>query len=149
MKAFAVRTPGSFEALEVPIPTPGYGEVRVRIAACGVCHSDVFTVQNIYPGIVFPRTPGHEIAGSIDALGPGVTGVAVGDRVGVGWHGGHDGTCASCVHGDFITCENLNVSGISYDGGYGTPSTWSPANVLAPIPDGLHLRKPLRLSVPA
>jgi D-arabinose 1-dehydrogenase-like Zn-dependent alcohol dehydrogenase len=136
MKAMAVRTPGSIEALSVPIPAPGPGEVRVRIAACGVCHSDVFTVQNLYPGIGFPRTPGHEIAGTVDAVGPGVTSVVPGARVGVGWHGGHDGTCKSCIHGDFITCDNGKVPGISYDGGYAEFMV-APANVLAPIPDAL------------
>lgn len=135
MKAMAVRTPGSIEALSIPIPVPGPGEVRIRIAACGVCHSDAFTVQNVYP-IIFPRTPGHEIAGTVDTVGSGVTSVVPGARVGVGWHGGHDGTCRSCLHGDFITCDNGRIPGISYDGGYAEYMV-APANVLAPIPDAL------------
>jgi len=90
-------------------------------------------VQNLFPGIVFPRAPGHEIAGTVDALGPGVGSVATGARVGVGWHGGHDGTCLSCERGDFITCVNGKVPGISYDGGY-AQYVIAPADVLAPIP---------------
>jgi D-arabinose 1-dehydrogenase-like Zn-dependent alcohol dehydrogenase len=136
MRAMTVRVPGKLEPQETPIPSPGAGEVRVRVAACGVCHSDMYTVANLFPGIVFPRTPGHEIAGTVDALGPRVAGVALGARVGVGWYGGNDGTCASCLHGRFITCDNLKVPGIAYDGGYGE-YVIVPANVLAPIPDQL------------
>jgi D-arabinose 1-dehydrogenase-like Zn-dependent alcohol dehydrogenase len=136
MKLMLVRSPGSITAGEGPVPEPGPGEVRLRVHACGVCHSDVFTVLNLFPGIVFPRAPGHEIAGVVDALGAGVTNVAAGARVGVGWHGGHDGTCRSCERGDFITCTNLKVPGIAYDGGY-APYVVAPANVLAPIPDEL------------
>ncbi|HET9030273.1 MAG TPA: alcohol dehydrogenase [Candidatus Aquilonibacter sp.] len=120
----------------VPIQEPGAGQVRVRVRACGVCHSDFFTVQNMWPGLSFPRTPGHEIAGTIDAVGDGVQGWSVGDRVGVGWHGGHCGHCDRCRRGDFITCRNLQVPGMAYDGGYGD-YVIAPAVALAHIPDAL------------
>jgi D-arabinose 1-dehydrogenase-like Zn-dependent alcohol dehydrogenase len=136
MRAMQVRTPGKLDPVELPLPEPGPGQVRLRVEACGVCHSDSFTVHNAWPGITLPRAPGHEIAGTVDALGAGVTSVAPGARVGVGWHGGHDGTCPSCLRGDFVTCTNLKVPGIAYDGGY-CEYVVVPANVLAPIPDGL------------
>lgn len=136
MRAMQVRSPGKLELAELPIPTPGFGEVRIRVHACGICHSDAFTVLNHWPGIVYPRAPGHEIAGVIDALGSGVTTWKSGARVGVGWHGGHDGTCPSCSRGDFITCSNQRVPGIAYDGGY-SEYVIAPSNVLAPIPDAL------------
>ncbi|GAC1577460.1 MAG: alcohol dehydrogenase [Candidatus Elarobacter sp.] len=131
-----VRTPGKLEQVETAIPQPGRGEVRLRVEACGICHSDMFTVMNAWPGIALPRSPGHEIAGTVDALGEGVSHVAAGARVGVGWHGGHDGTCASCFRGDFVSCANLRVPGIAYDGGY-AEYVVVPANVLARIPDEL------------
>ncbi|MGH7728815.1 MAG: alcohol dehydrogenase catalytic domain-containing protein [Vulcanimicrobiaceae bacterium] len=121
---------------ERPIPEPGPGEVRVRVRACGICHADAFTVAGGWPGVTYPRVPGHEIAGEVEALGAGAAGCAVGDRVGIGWHGGHDGICESCRRGDFITCGKLRVPGISYDGGYAEYAI-VPANVLAPIPDEL------------
>jgi len=96
----------------------------------------MFTVSGAWPGITLPRAPGHEIAGTVDALGAGVTSVALGARVGVGWHGGHDDTCPSCMRGDFVTCVNLRVPGISYDGGY-AEAVIVPADVCAPIPDAL------------
>lgn len=136
MRAMQVRTPGKLELVELPVPEPGPGQVRLRVEACGVCHSDMFTVQNAWPGITLPRAPGHEIAGVVDALGEGVTSVASGARVGVGWHGGHDGTCPSCLRGDFVTCVDLKVPGIAYDGGY-CEYVVVAADVLAPIPDGL------------
>ena len=136
MRAMQVRTPGKLELVELPVPEPGPGHVRLRVEACGVCHSDMFTVQNAWPGITLPRAPGHEIAGVVDALGAGVTSVAPGARVGVGWHGGHDGTCPSCMRGDFVTCVQLQVPGIAYDGGY-CEYVVVPANVQAPIPEGL------------
>lgn len=136
MRGMQVRTPGTLEAVELPMPEPGPGEVRIRVEACGICHSDMFTVENHWPGITFPRAPGHEIAGVVDAVGPGVTTTAPGARVGVGWHGGHDGTCAACRRGDFVACSSLQVPGISYDGGY-CEYVIAPANVLAAIPDEL------------
>lgn len=136
MRAMQVVTPGKLDAVELPMPEPGPGEVRLRVEACGICHSDMFTVENHWPGITFPRAPGHEIAGVVDAVGAGVTTVAPGARVGVGWHGGHDGTCPSCRRGDFVACSSLQVPGISYDGGYAS-YVIAPANVLAAIPDEL------------
>ena len=119
MKVAQVPKPGAdFEIVERKVPTPGAGEVRIKIQACGVCHSDVFTKDGSWPGIQYPRAPGHEVAGIIDELGAGVSAWAMGQRVGVGWHGGQDNTCPSCRRGDFINCRNLRVPGISYDGGY-------------------------------
>jgi D-arabinose 1-dehydrogenase-like Zn-dependent alcohol dehydrogenase len=111
--------------------------VRIKIEACGICHSDAMTKEGIWPGIQYPRVPGHEIAGVIDAVGPGVAGWKVGQRVGVGWHGGHCGTCDSCRRGDFVTCQvALQIPGIAYDGGYAEYMV-APAAALARIPDGL------------
>jgi D-arabinose 1-dehydrogenase-like Zn-dependent alcohol dehydrogenase len=119
MKIAVVPKAGaSFELIEKDIPEPGKGQVRIKVIACGVCHSDVFTKEGLFPGIKYPRAPGHEIAGNIDALGAGVDNWKPGQRVGVGWHGGHDGTCPSCRRGDFVTCVNGQVPGIHYDGGY-------------------------------
>jgi D-arabinose 1-dehydrogenase-like Zn-dependent alcohol dehydrogenase len=136
MRAMVVNTPGKLELAELPVPEPGPGEVRLRVHACGICHSDMFTVLGYWRGITLPRAPGHEVAGVVDALGAGVTTVAVGTRAGIGWHGGHDGTCARCARGDFLTCVNGKIPGISYDGGY-AEYVIAPANVLAPIPDAL------------
>jgi D-arabinose 1-dehydrogenase-like Zn-dependent alcohol dehydrogenase len=139
-KSRAVRVAGPkrpLELVEREIPEPGPGEVRVRIEACGVCHSDYLTVEGHFPGISYPRVPGHEIAGSIDALGRDVPGWAVGDRVGVGWHGGHCGHCDSCRRGDFVTCRIApKIPGISYDGGY-SDFLIAPAGALARIPGAL------------
>jgi D-arabinose 1-dehydrogenase-like Zn-dependent alcohol dehydrogenase len=124
-----------FEIVDVEIPEPGAGEVRIRVHACGVCHSDSVTVTGAM-GNDFPRAPGHEVAGEVDAVGDGVTTWAVGDRVGVGWFGGCDLTCEACRRGDFISCENGQVAGISYDGGYAEYMI-APAVALARIPDDL------------
>jgi D-arabinose 1-dehydrogenase-like Zn-dependent alcohol dehydrogenase len=121
---------------DLPVPQPSAGTVRIRVEACGVCHSDLFTVHNAFPGITYPRAPGHEIAGTIDAVGEGVVGFAVGDRVGVGWHGGHCGHCAHCRRGDFIMCENLMIPGMAYDGGY-SEYVIAPQVALARIPAAL------------
>jgi D-arabinose 1-dehydrogenase-like Zn-dependent alcohol dehydrogenase len=138
MRAARVTSPDAarLEMADVAIPEPGQGEVRIKVGACGICHSDFFTVHNAFPGISFPRIPGHEIAGTVDRVGEGVDGFAIGDRVGLGWHGGHDGTCDRCRRGDFITCRNMRVPGIAYDGGY-AEYTIAPAIALARIPDGL------------
>jgi len=126
-----------FDIVEVPVPEPGPGQVRLRVHACGVCHSDVLTVGGLWPGVSVPRAPGHEIAGVIDKLGEGVPERwTVGDRVGVGWFGGVDLSCDSCRSGDFITCENLQVSGIHFDGGY-ADYVIVQAFALAKIPDTL------------
>jgi D-arabinose 1-dehydrogenase-like Zn-dependent alcohol dehydrogenase len=126
----------AFSLVQKPIPQPGPGEVRIRVKACGICHSDALTQQGHWPGITYPRAPGHEVAGVIDALGTGVTTWKAGARVGVGWNGGFDGTCAACLRGDFLMCANHRIPGISYDGGY-QEYMIAPANVLAPIPDEL------------
>ena len=124
------------EVRDVPVAEPGPGHVRIKVAACGVCHSDALTVQNHWAGIAFPRIPGHEVAGTIEALGPQTSGWNVGDRVGLGWHGGHDGTCDSCRRGDFITCVHMQIPGISYDGGQ-AQYVIAPAVALARIPSEL------------
>lgn len=138
MKAAQISKPGGdFELVERDIPQPGPGEVRVKVQACGVCHSDVFTKEGWWPGIQYPRVPGHEVAGVLDELGPGVVcDWRKGQRVGVGWHGGHDGTCLSCRRGDFRNCRNLKISGISYDGGY-QQYMLAPVEALTAIPEGL------------
>src|SRR5436309_11259661 len=108
MKVVQVPKPGAaFEIVEREIPEPGPGEVRIKVLACGVCHSDVLTKEGLWPGIQYPRVPGHEVAGIIDELGEGVTGWTKGQRVGVGWHGGHDGTCLACRRGDFGNCQTM------------------------------------------
>jgi D-arabinose 1-dehydrogenase-like Zn-dependent alcohol dehydrogenase len=128
---------GSLEIVERQIPEPGPDSVRIRVEACGICHSDAFTKEGLWPGVQYPRVPGHEIAGTIDAIGSGVAGWAPGRRVGVGWHGGHCGYCASCRRGDFVTCQVApRIPGISYDGGY-AEYVIAPAAALAPIPDEL------------
>lgn len=127
---------GILEIVERDIPKVTSGCVRLKIQACGVCHSDSFTVQGAFPGIQYPRVPGHEIAGFIDEVGPEVVGWQVGQRVGVGWNGGYCGYCLSCRKGDFNTCQHLQVPGIHYDGGY-AEYTVVPANALALIPDEL------------
>ncbi len=138
MRAMQVPQPqGPFELVERDIPEPGAGWVRIKVQACGICHSDSFTKEGTWPGIDYPRVPGHEVAGLIDALGEGVAGWETGQRVGVGWHGGHCGYCDSCRRGDFITCQNAPlVPGISYDGGYADYMV-APAGALALIPPEL------------
>src|SRR6266496_609706 len=127
---------GPFEIVEKDIPEPGNRQVRIKVQACGVCHSDSFTKEGLFPGIQYPRVPGHEIAGLIDKLGADVTQWESGQRVAVGWHGGHCGHCESCRRGDFVTCKNLQVPGISYDGGYADYMI-APIEALALIPEQL------------
>jgi len=137
MRTAQVPKPGAdFELVEREIPKPGPGQVRIQVKACGVCHSDVLTKDGLWPGIQFPRVPGHEVAGVIDELGAGVSAWRKGQRVGVGWHGGQDGTCRQCRRGDFRNCENVKVCGISYDGGYQEYMV-APVEALVPIPDSL------------
>jgi D-arabinose 1-dehydrogenase-like Zn-dependent alcohol dehydrogenase len=138
MRAVRVPSPTDhrLETVDLEIPQPPAGSVRIRVEACGICHSDSMTVNNVWPGITYPRIPGHEIAGTIDALGEDVTGWKAGERVGVGWHGGHCGRCDRCRRGDFLTCPNLQVPGIAYDGGYQQYAI-VPAVALARIPEGL------------
>jgi len=127
---------GAFELVQKEFPEPGPGQVRIRVQACGVCHSDSLTKQGLWPGIQYPRVPGHEVAGVLDAVGPDVPLFKVGQRVGLGWHGGHCNYCAPCRRGDFVLCENGPISGISFDGGY-ADYVMAPANALALIPDEL------------
>ncbi len=137
MKVAQVSKPGGdFEIVEREIPKPSQGQVRIKVQACGVCHSDVLVKDGLWPGIQFPRVPGHEIVGIIDELGSGVPAWKTGERVGIGWHGGQDGTCPSCRRGDFKHCRNLKIPGISYDGGYQQYMV-APFEALVPIPDSL------------
>jgi D-arabinose 1-dehydrogenase-like Zn-dependent alcohol dehydrogenase len=137
MKAAQIPKAGAdFEIVERVIPKPGAGQVLIKIQACGVCHSDVLTKEGGWPGIQYPRVPGHEVAGIIDEVGAGVSEWKKGQRVGVGWHGGQDGTCISCRRGDFRNCRNLKIPGISYDGGYQQYMV-APIEALAAIPESL------------
>jgi len=137
MKVAQIPKAGAdFEIVEREIPKPGAGHVRIKVQACGVCHSDLLTKEGAWPGIQYPRVPGHEVAGIIDELGSGVSEWKLGQRVGVGWHGGHDGTCLQCRRGDFRNCRNLKISGISYDGGYQQQMV-APVEALVAIPESL------------
>jgi D-arabinose 1-dehydrogenase-like Zn-dependent alcohol dehydrogenase len=138
MKVAQVPAPGAdFQIVEREIPDPGAGHVRIKVQACGVCHSDVLTKEGGLPGIEYPRVPGHEVVGVVDEVGTGVSEWTKGQRVGVGWHGGHDGTCTSCRRGDFINCRNMKIAGISYDGGYQQYMV-APAEALASVPESLN-----------
>jgi len=135
--AQVVSAKGPYQIVEREIPEPDAGQVRIRVQASGVCHSDSLTKEGIWPGLQYPRVPGHEVAGIVDAVGAGVAGWNVGDRVGVGWHGGHCGHCDACRHGDFLVCQVAAlVPGISYDGGHADYMI-APAVALARIPEGL------------
>ncbi len=137
MKAVQVPNPGAdFQIVERDIPKANAGQVRIKVQACGVCHSDVLTKEGYWPGIQYPRVPGHEIAGVVDEVGAGVSEWRPGQRVGVGWHGGHDNTCSSCRRGDFVHCVNEKICGISYDGGYQEYMV-APVEAVAAIPDNL------------
>ncbi|MGE0682108.1 MAG: alcohol dehydrogenase [Candidatus Binatia bacterium] len=128
---------GPFELVEREIPEPGARSVRIKVEACGICHSDSFTKEGLWPGIQYPRVPGHEVAGTIDAVGTSIVEWTPGQRVGVGWHGGHCGYCDSCRRGDFVTCQiAFQVPGIMYDGGYAEYMI-APVGALALIPEGL------------
>jgi len=138
MKVAQISKPGGdFEFVEREIPEPNAGQVRIKVQACGVCHSDVFTKEGSWPGIQYPRVPGHEVVGIVDALGTDVSQWKRGQRVGVGWHGGHDNTCRACRRGDFRNCRNLQVPGISYDGGYQEYMV-APAEAVVAIPETLN-----------
>src|SRR5246127_5971884 len=137
MKAAQISKPGGdFELVERAIPEPGPAQVRVKVDACGICHSDVLVKEGLWPGLEYPRVPGHEIAGVVDLAGQGVTQWKKGDRVGVGWHGGHDFVCDHCRRGDFAMCANRKVTGIDFDGGYAEYMI-APAEALALIPTEL------------
>jgi D-arabinose 1-dehydrogenase-like Zn-dependent alcohol dehydrogenase len=137
MKVVQISKPGGdFELVEREVPKPGAGHVRIKVQACGVCHSDMVVKEGAWPGIQYPRVPGHEVAGIIDEVGPDVSAWKKGQRVGVGWHGGQDGTCLQCRRGDYINCVNVKVAGVSYDGGYQQYMV-APVEALAAIPDTL------------
>jgi D-arabinose 1-dehydrogenase-like Zn-dependent alcohol dehydrogenase len=137
MRVAQVSSPGAdFEIVEREIPKPDAGQVRIKVQACGVCHSDVLTKEGLWPGIQYPRVPGHEVAGIIDEVGAGVSAWKKGQRAGVGWHGGQDNTCRECRRGDFRNCRNVKVCGISYDGGYQEYMV-APVEALVPIPETL------------
>ncbi|MGA6971280.1 MAG: alcohol dehydrogenase [Candidatus Binatus sp.] len=137
MKSVLVESAkGPFKTIDEKISEPSRGQVRIKVQACGICRSDEFTKDGAWPGITYPRSPGHEIAGVIEKLGDDAGDWKVGDRVGVGWHGGHDGTCDACRRGDFISCKALKIPGISYDGGYAA-HVIAPIEALAHIPDAL------------
>lgn len=137
MRAFQVNSAnGPFELVERNIPAPVARHVRIKVQACGVCHSDSVTKEGLFPGIQYPRVPGHEVIGTIDAIGTDVPNWKLGQRVGVGWYGGHCGHCESCRRGKFITCANALIPGISYDGGYADYMI-APFEALAAVPDEL------------
>jgi D-arabinose 1-dehydrogenase-like Zn-dependent alcohol dehydrogenase len=137
MKAAQIaKAGGDFEIVDRQIPNPGPGEVRIKVQACGICHSDALTKEGAWPGIQYPRVPGHEVAGIVDEVGGGVSEWKKGQHVGVGWHGGQDNTCPSCRRGDFRNCRNVKIPGISYDGGYQQYMV-APIEALAAIPETL------------
>jgi D-arabinose 1-dehydrogenase-like Zn-dependent alcohol dehydrogenase len=138
MRAIQVPRPGGpFEIVQREIPQPGPASVRIKVQACGICHSDSLTKEGHFPGIEYPRVPGHEVVGLIDALGPGVSGWNVGQRVGVGWHGGQCGACDNCRRGDFFACQTgAPITGLTYDGGYADYMIASTSG-LARVPDDL------------
>jgi D-arabinose 1-dehydrogenase-like Zn-dependent alcohol dehydrogenase len=136
----AVQVPeagGPLELVTRPIPHPDRDHVRIRVQACGICHSDSVTKDGLFPFVQFPRVPGHEIVGLVDAIGEGVKQWKVGQRVGLGWYGGHDGICEPCRRGDFVACQNPSIPGVTYDGGY-ADYVIAPAEALASIPESLN-----------
>jgi D-arabinose 1-dehydrogenase-like Zn-dependent alcohol dehydrogenase len=134
--AVAPKAGADFELVEREIPAPGPAQVRIRVQACGICHSDYGVKAGLWPGLQYPRVPGHEVAGVIDEVGAGVIRWKKGQRVGVGWYGGHDGTCDQCRRGDFLLCVNAKVTGITHDGGY-QEYMIAPQEALACLPDSL------------
>jgi D-arabinose 1-dehydrogenase-like Zn-dependent alcohol dehydrogenase len=138
MKVAQISKPGGdWEMVERPIPEPAAGQVRIKVQACGICHSDVLVKEGHWPGIQYPRVPGHEVVGVVDAMGAGVSQWKPGQHVGIGWHGGHCGYCDACRSGDFFACQvALQTTGISFDGGYAEYMV-APAMALALVPDAL------------
>src|SRR5437588_7282543 len=137
MRAVQVsKAGGPFEIVEREIPEPGRGQVRIKVEACGICHSDVLVKEGLWPGIQYPRVPGHEIAGRVDAVGADVKLWKPGQRVGVGWHGGHCFICDPCRRGDFVLCRNEKITAISFDGGY-ADYVVVPQEAVAAIPEAL------------
>ncbi len=138
MKAVQISNPGgNFEVVERPIPEPGRDQVRIKVEACGICHSDALVKEGQWPGIQYPRIPGHEVSGRIDAIGAEVTLWKPGQRVGVGWHGGNCFECEPCRRGDFVLCQNEKITAIHFDGGYAEYMVVA-AEAVAAMPDGLH-----------
>src|SRR5258708_38920656 len=133
--AVQVTSPGKMGIVKRPLVDPPAGRVRLRVEACGICHTDSVTMDGLMPGIGYPRVPGHEVVGRIDALGEGVSGWKIGQRVGVGFLGGHCGVCQSCRRGDFVTCSNQPISGVHYDGGYAEGMLAIPSGLVS-IPEG-------------
>ena len=137
MIAVQIRSPGGpFEAIKREIPLPGQSQIRIKVQACGICHSDVFVKEGHWPGLQYPRVTGHEVAGIVDEVGPGVTAWKKGQRVGVGWHGGHCGQCESCRRGDFMGCRYFQVTGFQEDGGYAQYMI-ARQEAVAAVPDAL------------
>src|SRR5689334_5229463 len=137
MTAVQIRSPGGpFEVVKREIPAPGHNQIRIRVQACGICHSDMFVKEGYWPGLQYPRVTGHEVAGIVDEVGPGVTAWKKGQRVGVGWHGGHCGQCDPCRRGDFMGCRNFRVTGFDDDGGYAQYMI-ARSEALAAIPDSI------------
>lgn len=135
-KAYAITEPGKFELLERTIPEPGPGQVRIRVEACGVCHSDSATVNAAFLGMSFPRVPGHEVIGRIEAVADDVLNWKIGQRVGVGFLGGEDGTCVRCRRGDYVNCSNPTITGVTIDGGYAEVMI-AQAHGIASVPESL------------
>src|SRR6202040_4148436 len=137
MKAIQISNPGGdFQLVDRPVPVPGPNTVRIKVQACGVCHSDAMVKEGQWPGLQYPRVPGHEVAGVIDEIGPNVTLWKKGQRVGVGWYGGHCGKCPPCRRGNFAYCQIGGVTGLTHDGGYAEYMI-APAESVALMPDGL------------
>ena len=141
------KAKGDFELVERDIPSPGPGQVRIMVRACGVCPCDLYTKEGLWPGLQFPRIPGHEVAGSLTKSAPESRLGKKGDRAGVGWHGGQDNTCSACRVGDFAICETTKITGITYDGGY-QEYMLAPIEAVARIPDGLEPAEAARFCVP-
>jgi D-arabinose 1-dehydrogenase-like Zn-dependent alcohol dehydrogenase len=137
MRVVQIACPGGpLEIVERAIPQPSANTVRIKVQACGVCHSDSIVKEGLFPNLKYPRVPGHEVVGVVDALGPGVSNFSLGQKVGVGWHGGYCGQCINCRRGDFFACVTGQVTGISFDGGYGQYMI-APISAVAIFPDGL------------
>src|SRR5215813_7432948 len=136
-KAVQVSAPGTLQVVERPVTEPAAGQVRIRVEACGICHTDAYTINGTYPGLTLPRVPGHEVIGRIDALGPGVSRWKVGQRVGVGLIAGEDGVCEPCRRGDTVNCQNPVLAGVTADGGY-AEVMFAEARGVASVPDELN-----------
>src|ERR1700730_14908276 len=135
-KAVEVSAPNVLRVVERSVPEPGAGQVRIRVEACGICHTDAATVTGTYPGLKLPRVPGHEVVGRIEALGSGVSKPKIHQRVGIGFFGGEDGVCEPCRRGDIVNCQNAVIPGVTMDGGYAEVMI-AEARGIASIPDEL------------